>query len=241
MFEDFRAAVYTARVERSSAAHPDWLSQLAGRFLVFEGPDGTGKSTQFARFVARCRDAGLTVCEVREPGGTAISERVRDLLLDLKSPEMSMRCEMLLYMASRAQLVDERIRPALARGEVVLADRFVTSTIAYQGYGGGVPVADILAAAQAACAEVRPDLIIVFDVDDAIAAQRIGDARDRIESRGEAYRRKVREGYLAQVREDPRRHALIDTSASIESVARAVDEAIRQRMAPSHVPPTTKA
>jgi dTMP kinase len=208
-----------------------WLHNLKGRFLVFEGPDGSGKSTQYARIVEDCRAAGLTVCEVREPGGTAISEKIRDLLLDTKSPDMSIRCEMMLYMASRAQLVDERIRPALERGEVVIADRFVTSTIAYQGHAGGVPVQDILAVARAACRDVWPDLIVVFDVDEATAQSRMDRERDRIEQRGAAYREKVREGYRAQVREEPARHVLLDARGSVDEVNQAMRDAIQARFA----------
>jgi dTMP kinase len=116
-----------------------FLPSLAGRFLAFEGPDGSGKSTQFKRFVRACTEAGVPLCEVREPGGTEIGERIRAILLDKAHSDMALRCEMLLYMASRAQLVEQKIRPALAGGKLVLADRFVASTLAYQGAAGGLP------------------------------------------------------------------------------------------------------
>lgn len=128
-----------------------FLARWGGRFVVFDGPDGSGKSTQFRRLSELCRAAGVGVCEVREPGGTHVGERIRDILLDPIHKEMSLRCEMMLYMASRAQLVEERIRPALARGELVLADRYVTSTLAYQGTAGGLPFDEIMAVAAAAC------------------------------------------------------------------------------------------
>lgn len=128
-----------------------FLARWRGRFVVFDGPDGSGKSTQFRRLSELCRAAGIGVCEVREPGGTHVGERIRDILLDPIHKEMSLRCEMMLYMASRAQLVEERIRPALARGELVLADRYVTSTLAYQGTAGGLPFDEIMAVAAAAC------------------------------------------------------------------------------------------
>src|SRR5262249_8577274 len=99
---------------------PAWLKSLAGKFLVFEGPDGSGKTTQFNRFLRACTDAGLAVCEVREPGGTGVGEKIREVLLDHAHKDMSLACEMLLYMASRAQLVQQRIRPALSRGQLVL-------------------------------------------------------------------------------------------------------------------------
>ncbi len=211
----------------SVPAH-DVFSRLPGRFLVFEGLDGTGKTTQFARFVARCRAAGLDVCEVREPGGTAIGERVRDLLLDTRST-MSIRCEMLMYMASRAQLVEEMITPALERGAVVLADRFVTSTYAYQG-AGGVSDDDIDAVARAACGVVRPELVLIFDVDDATAESRMTGERDRIERRGAGYRAAVRRRYLERARYDPASHAVIYSDADADAVEITVIETITDRM-----------
>jgi len=198
------------------------LSRLAGRFIVFEGPDGSGKTTQFERLVPLLREAGLAVCDVREPGGTAIGERVRQILLDPQASEMSLRCEMLLYMASRAQLVDERLRPALVAGQVVVSDRFVASTLAYQGAGGGLPEEEILAAARVACGEVRPDLVLIFDVDEATAASRRGTTPDRIESRDEAFRRKVRQGYLALAHREPQRYAVILASGDAEEVTEAM-------------------
>ena len=208
-----------------------WMQALRGRFLVFEGPDGSGKTTQFRRFLALCREQGLPVCDVREPGGTAIGERIRDILLDNSHGEMSVRCEMLLYMASRAQLLAERIRPALSRGDLVLADRFVQSTIAYQGAAGGLSRDDIRAVAQVVCNEVAPDLVLIFDVDDQIAAGRMGAQRDRMESRDVEYRRRVREGYREQAGIDPAGNVIIDASADEKAVfARTLAE-IRSRLA----------
>lgn len=219
---------YTARVSPTSEHH-QWLSRLAGRFIVFEGPDGSGKTTQFERLVSLARRAGLGVCDVREPGGTAIGERVRQILLDPRCSEMSLRCEMLLYMASRAQLVDERLRPALAGGEVVIADRFVSSTLAYQGAGGGLPDEEILASARVACREVWPDLVLIFDVDEATAASRRKAEADRIESRDEAYRKNVREGYLAQARREPDRHAVIPASGDADDVTETMLATLAER------------
>ena len=142
----------------------DW-SKLAGRFLVFDGPDGSGKSTQFRRFADEAAAGGLTVCEVREPGGTPVGEAVRKLLLDPAYEGMDLTCEMLLYMASRAELVASRVKPALARGELVLADRFISSTLAYQGTAGGLSVDDIRAVGRVAVGETWPDTVVIFDVD----------------------------------------------------------------------------
>lgn len=210
-----------------------FLHRLKGRFVAFEGPDGSGKSTQLRRLVALCQQLSLPVCEVREPGGTTVGEQVRQVLLSKDNAGMTLRCEMLLYMASRAQLVEERIRPALASGQIVFADRFVSSTYAYQGAAGGVPDADIHAVAQVACGRTLPDLVLVFDIDEHAAARRAGLApakgrkhdagsgslfSDRIEDRGRDFQRRVREGYLAMAAKEPARHAVINASAGPEDV-----------------------
>lgn len=217
-----------ARIPESDAG---WLPRLRGRFVVFDGPDGSGKSTQLSRFAERCERADVPVCLVREPGGTAIGERVREILLDESAGDMSPRCEMLLYMASRAQLVAERIRPALARKDLVLADRFVSSTLAYQGAAGGVPESAIDAVAQAACEEIRPDLTVIFDADDRTASARLGAAKDRIESRDAAYRERVRAGYLDLARREPERAVVIDASPAADDVEAALLAELRQRLA----------
>lgn len=233
--------------EAASQPAPAWLAKLAGRFLVFEGPDGSGKSTQMKRLVALLAAHGMPVCEVREPGGTDVGERIRQILLDKNQSEMALRCEMLLYMASRAQLVQTRIAPALGRGEVVIADRFVSSTIAYQGAAGGLPREEIDAVTGVACGAVRPDVILIFDVDEQTAAQRAGiiaapakgkraDAAsgslfaDRMEDRSREFRRKVRESYLAQAREEPSRHAIIDASKKADDVWLALTRVLQQRL-----------
>ncbi|MDA0802150.1 MAG: dTMP kinase [Planctomycetota bacterium] len=189
-----------------------WIPLLAGKFIVFDGPDGSGKSTQFRRFSAMVRAAGVAVEEVREPGGTAIGEQVRTVLLDPANASMTVRCEMLLYMASRAQLVEERIRPALARGSLVLADRFISSTLAYQGTAGGLDPSEIRQTGITATSGCTPDLVVVFDVDEATAAHRLSPLLDRMEQKGAEFHARVRHGFLAQVRERPAWHLLIDAS-----------------------------
>ncbi len=200
-----------------------WLPSLGGRFIVFDGPDGSGKSTQVRRFVEHAKASGVELLQVREPGGTALGERVRALLLDPSNGELDVRAELLLYMASRAQLVAQRIRPALAQGRLVLADRFISSTLAYQGTAGGVPYEDIHRMGEIVLGDCWPDLTVVFDVDEATAAARMnpllrgrefGGDLDRMEMKGVAYHRRVREGFLRQVREDPARHLLLDARGS---------------------------
>ncbi len=211
--------------------HRLWLSRLSGRFIVFDGPDGSGKSTQchkFARFVTA---GGVTVCPVREPGGTPIGEQIRTVLLDTANHAMDLRCEMLLYMASRAQLIQEKIQPALAADQLVLADRFISSTLAYQGAAGGLDQADIHRVGRIALGSCWPDLFVIFDVDGQTASSRLAGGvktnrytqsheptlfSDRMERKGATYQQAVRQGYLDQANADPDRYLVIDASGGAD-------------------------
>jgi dTMP kinase len=208
-----------------------WMQKLAGRFIVFDGPDGSGKTTQFGRFAQACRDFGLEVCEVREPGGTAIGEQIRSILLNPENEAMSLRCEMMLYMASRAQLVEERIRPALGRSAVVLADRFISSTLAYQGTAGGMSQEEILAVGRVAIGSLWPDLTVIFDVDERAASSRLNPLLDRMELRGAAFHKRVRNGYLAQANSQPDKYCVLDASPDADQVFRALMRALAARFA----------
>lgn len=210
---------------------PNWITSLAGKFIVFEGPDGSGKTTQFRRFMAACLDGGLEVCEVREPGGTGVGEKIREVLLDHAHKDMSLTCEMLLYMASRAQLVEQRIRPALAKGHLVLADRFVASTVAYQGTAGGMSMRDITDVARVAVQGCQPDLVVVFDVDEVTAQKRMSPLLDRMEAKGREFHARVRKGYLDQVAADPGHFRRIDASLPEEQVWMALNAVVRQKFA----------
>lgn len=206
---------------------PAWMRALGGKFVVFDGPDGSGKSTQFRRFADLARGAGVDVVEVREPGGTAIGEKVRAILLDPANAEMTTRTEMLLYMASRAQLFEQRIAPALAAGSLVLADRFVSSTLAYQGTAGGLDEEDILAVGQVATGNHWPDLTVVFDVPTDVAMRRLSPLLDRIESKGAEFHARVRAGYAAQARRWPDRYALVDSGVGPDEVTAGLLAAVR--------------
>lgn len=149
------------------------LQLLSGKFIVFDGPDGCGKTTQLRTLIAKLQQAGVKVRRLREPGGTPIGEQIRDLLLSTKTQNMDVRCEMLLYMASRAQLVHEEILPALAAGECVVSDRYASSTLAYQGGGGGMPLPSILEVAKVAVGDTWPHLTVIFDLDTDEAMARI--------------------------------------------------------------------
>ncbi len=169
-------------------AHP-------GFFLVLDGPDGGGKTTQAARLADWLRDQKLDVVTCRDPGGTGLGDRLRRILLDRDTVAISLRSEMLLYMASRAQMVEEIIRPSLEAGRVVVCDRFLLSNLIYQGYAGGLPVEQITVVGDVATGRLRPDLTLILDVDLDVARSRVGAARDRIEDRPADYQEKVRQGY----------------------------------------------
>ena len=206
----------------------DISSSLAGRFIVFDGPDGSGKSTQLRRFVKWCQKEGLIVNEVREPGGTQIGEQVRQILLDPSNNGMALQCEMLLYMASRAQLVEQEIVPAIKRGELVVADRFVSSTLAYQGAAGGLPAQWIQQVAEVAVSGHWPDLTLILDVDVETAAGRLNPLLDRMELKGKIFHKKVREGFLEQARLMPAKYCVIDSANDEDIVAMNVRQAIEK-------------
>lgn len=224
------------------------MRNLAGKFLVFEGPDGSGKSTQLKRFIEVCQSQGLEVTMVREPGGTSVGEQIRSVLLD-PSSTMTLRCEMLLYMASRAQLVEQIVQPALEKGHLVIADRFLTSTFAYQGAGGGLLEEDIRAVGRVATLGLRPDLVLIYYVDVATAtsrtrgvpaaagkkkstaAQGVTLFDDRIEQRPDDFRGRVHESYVAQAKADPTHHALIDAKGNAEQVWSLTLDELRGRFA----------
>lgn len=233
-------AIASSTVSKHSATtrpapHEDhsWLSAYRGRFVVFEGPDGSGKSTQFRRLSDAAKAKGVTLCEVREPGGTPVGEKIREALLARVQPgmDMSLRCEMLLYMASRAELVERRIRPALKAGELVLADRYVASTLAYQGAAGGLSGADISAVARVATQNLQPDVVVIFDLDEAAAALRLSPLLDRMEAKGAAFHRKVRHGYLDLAKGDPSRYAVVDASKDPETVWKSLCATMAERAA----------
>ncbi|MFA5059646.1 MAG: dTMP kinase [Candidatus Omnitrophota bacterium] len=193
-----------------------------GIFITFEGFEGSGKSTQAKLLCRYLRRKKMDVLHVREPGGVNISEKVRQILLDVKNKKMTKVCETLLYMAARAQLVEEVILPALRKGKVVVCDRFLDSTLAYQGYGCGVNIELIKMIGRFATQDVSPHLTLLFDIDVKKGLARAGRVKDRIESRSLDYHNRVRQGYLKIAKQNPKRIRVIDSLASKEEIQKSV-------------------
>lgn len=208
-----------------------------GRFITFEGIDGCGKTTQLRLLAQHLREQGRTVVETVEPGGTEIGRQIRKILLDPANTAIHARTELMLYFASRAQNVEEVIRPALTAGHVVLCDRFTDSTLAYQGHGRGLDPDTILALDRIACHGLRPDLTLLIDIDlDTSLArarrrnERSGQEESRIDDEHASFHARVRDGYLALSRHEAARFAVIDGRTSIGVVAKRIQEAIAGRV-----------
>jgi len=209
----------------SAPSPPPGAAAPRGRFVAFEGGEACGKSTQ-AALLAESLDAVLT----HEPGGTVIGARVRALVLDPATRDLAPRAEALLMAADRAQHVAEVVEPALAAGRHVVTDRFAGSSIAYQGYGRGLPVDEIRDISRWATGGVWPDLVVLLDVPSALADQRLGAARDRMESEPAAFHVAVLDGFRAQAEAEPDRWVVIDGAGSIDEVASAVRRAVAERL-----------
>lgn len=194
------------------------MEQWSTQFVVFDGPEGAGKSTQIALLKERLERSGRGVLLVRDPGTTAIGEQVRAILLNPAHGEMAMRCEMLLYMAARAQMMSQVILPALRAGQMVLCDRFVSSTLAYQAGGEGLEAGDIRAVAEVAIQGRWPDRVFILDMPPEKSLARVKREKDRIEQRPLEYHQRVRENYLEQARADPDRYRIISADREIQTV-----------------------
>lgn len=199
---------------------------MAALFISFEGTEGAGKSTQIQLFQQWLKiDFDIDAIVLREPGGVQISERIRELLLDLDSYNMSSRCETLLYMAARAQLVEEVLKPALKNGQAVICDRFLDSTIVYQGAGCGIDGADIESIGLFATQQIQPELTFWLDVPVELGMSRIQNrGQDRIELRGLDYHQRVWEGYHALWQRYPKRIKRIAAHSDPEGVATLIRE-----------------
>ncbi len=204
--------------------------RTTGLFVTFEGPEGSGKTTQLQRLGAWLAQQHIPFVLTREPGGTVIGEEIRDLLHDCAHTEMHARTEILLYSASRAQLVAEVIRPALEAGKIVLCDRYVDSTYAYQGYGRGLPLADLQAITQFATGGLMPKLTLYLDVPVEVGLarrQQSGETLTRLDREAVTFHRRVREGYLTLARQAPQRWRIIDATRAVDEIQTALRDELR--------------
>ena len=202
-----------------------------GLFITLEGPEGAGKTTQLARLEARLRAAGRAVTVTREPGGTPLGTRVREVVLD-PAVDIEPLGEFLLYSASRAQLVREVLRPALARGETVLCDRYADSSLAYQGAGRGLALPLLRQLTAEVTGGLTPDLTVLLDLDPAVGLERAAQRGqpDRLERADLAFHRRVRQGFLDLARAEPQRFLVLDAARSADELEAEIWAAVSARL-----------
>jgi dTMP kinase len=211
---------------------------MRGKFITLEGPEGSGKSTQAKMLTRRLAERGIEAIYTREPGGTALGEEIRNILQHNQAGEAPCeRAELLLFEASRNQLVEKVIRPALESGTWVICDRFMDSTTAYQGYGRGLPVDEVKAIHHFTVHDVMPDLTLLLDVDIDTGFERIaerflalGESADRFEQEERPFHERVRQGYLKLAKEEPARFRIINASQEPEAVSGEIWKIVEEKM-----------
>jgi len=206
---------------------------VPGLFISFEGPDGSGKSTQITLLSFFLRQEGYKVITTREPGGTMIGEQVRDCLHDIQNKSMTSAAEVLLYSASRAQLVEEIIRPALASNHIVLSDRYSDSTLAYQGYGRGLDLNDLTRLTRFATGGLKPELTFLFDVniEDGLNRRTDGGVEmNRMDLQTVDFYRRVRDGYWEMAAANPKRWITIDANRPVNTIQNDVRTHLMERL-----------
>lgn len=199
------------------------------RFITLDGIDGSGKSSQIGPLVEWLKHRGCRVTTCRDPGSTPAGDAIRGILLDRHDLHLSPTAEMFLYMAARAQLVQEVIRPALDRGEWVVSDRYLLANIVYQGHAGGLDPEVIRGIGSVATGGLMPDLVLLLDVDLAVSAARLDRPLDKLENRGDGYRLRLREGYRAEAARQPDRIRVIEADASVDEVGSRIRAALSAR------------
>jgi dTMP kinase len=201
-------------------------------FFSFDGIDGAGKSTQMELFCAWLEERGQSVVTCRDPGSTPLGEAVRSLLLHRRDLAIGRRAEAFLYMAARAQLVEQTIRPALDRGETVVSDRYLLANVVYQGHGGGLDVDELWRVGQLATGGLEPNFTFVLDISPEAAAKRIDRPLDRMESQGDDFRRRLREGFRIEAARRPDKILIIDADRPIDAIQSEIRRAASS-LAPS--------
>jgi len=196
-------------------------NSIKGKFIVLDGPDGCGKSTQAELLVQWLQEQGVPTSRFRDPGDTTIGEKIRDILLNPEHRAMNTRTELLLYMAARSQLWSESIAPSLQDNRCVVLDRWLSSTCAYQGYAGGFGMDKVIKIATDCLERVWPDLTIILDVDLKTAAQRLSRQLDRMEAKGDGYHQKVRDGFL-ELADGHNDFLIVDATRDIETVHKRI-------------------
>lgn len=201
-------------------------------FITFEGPDGSGKTCQIASLAEFLRSSGYSVLATREPGGTSIGDQVRTILFDLENSAMLPRTEILLFQASRAQLVEQMILPHIASGGVVLCDRYADSTLAYQGYGHQLDLEQLRSLIHFATGGLKPDLTLLLDMDaeEGLRRRAHGGDWNRLDDYKLAFHQRVRQGYLELARAEPQRWVIIDAARSQAEVETAIRECVCERL-----------
>lgn len=195
--------------------------KFSGKFIVLDGPDGCGKSTQVKLLADYLSGSGVPTETFRDPGATPIGEKIRQILLNPDHVAMSTRTELLLYMAARAQLWAEKIAPALKQNKCVILDRWLSSTCAYQGYAGGFGTDKVIKIAEDCLERTWPDLTVILDIDTKTASARLNRDLDRMEKKGGDYHKKVREGFL-KLAEKQQDFAVVDATGDIEAVHKRI-------------------
>ena len=206
---------------------------LVSMFITLEGPEGSGKTTQARLLAAWLRDQGYQVTLTREPGGTDIGDQIRAVLHDLKNSAIDPRTEILLYSASRAQHVAQRVRPALAAGEIVVSDRYADSTLAYQGYGRGLDLETLRRITGFATGGLTPDLTLYLDIPAEAGLQRRqlgGGEWNRLDAESLDFHQRVRAGYLELVKQELERWAVIHAARSVEEVQAEIRDVVQGRL-----------
>lgn len=188
-----------------------------GLFITFEGADGCGKTTQLQLLKTYLENKGYEIVVTREPGGKGLGEKFREILLNYDGV-VSDRCESFLFLADRAQNIDTIVKPAVSSGKIVLCDRHIDSSVAYQGYGRGLNIEEIKKLNSIATGGMLPDLTLVFDIDIETSMQRVGKEKDRMESSGNEFFNRVRNGYLELAKHEPERIKVVDSRGSIEEI-----------------------